>query len=343
MINNQKDGENSASGFRPDSDKVNIPDHSKSDFQAMIDDCMKNGGLGLTACKGYGKSRFLFNCAHYLQQQPNVRVLIFDGSDSWLYGFNKIPTFNISENDITINQVKTSLDIEQFTFNNWALVKFALRNYKDVLFRLKTKSPSKRGFAVRQIVNFLDDLQRQEKEQSPTHENKQSIAFFCEEFENCFSNRQTLRLDAENFKTAFNEARNFSEAFFTCQQYEQDSAKTLRVKQVNGLGQLNETQKMPYHRKLERELNINLSDMKPRTWLIGEKLITVPTWTQSGKPIIINRLLREKFNSQQPQPQKQGLIARFKNWREKYNKAVNENKKRQLRHVIDTIIVLNEL
>jgi len=62
---------------------------------------------------------------------------------------------------------------------------------------------------------------------------------------------------------------------------------------------------MPYHRKLERLYNVNLSDMKPRTWLIEGKIITVPTWKQSGKPYIINRQLNAKYQlPQQPKHKK---------------------------------------
>jgi hypothetical protein len=287
-------------------EQPNIEQHEKTEFKAIIDYAMLNGGIGFTAMKGFGKTRTLFSIANYLQQQPKVRVLIFDPSDAWLYGYSRIPVFNIADSDITIKEQKTSIDIEQFTFNNWQLVKLALEAHKDILFRLKSKSPSKRGFAIRSIINYLDDQQRLEKEQSPTHENKFSIAYVIEEFSDCMNNRLTARLEAETFLSLFNEGRNFSEAFFTCQQYEQDSAKTLRVKQISALGKLSESQKMPYHRKLERLYNLNLSDMKQRTWLIEGKIITVPNWSQVGKPYIINRALRAKY-SQQPQPKKIGF------------------------------------
>ena len=52
--------------------------------------------------------------------------------------------------------------------------------------------------------------------------------------------------------------------------------------------------------------------MQPRTWLIEGKTITAPTWTQKGKPFLINRKLREIYNSQQPQ--KPSLAQRFRNW-----------------------------
>jgi len=279
--------------------KVNIQQHEKTEFESIIDYAMLNGGIGFMAMKGFGKTRTLFSIANYLQQQPKIRVLIFDPSDAWLYSYSKIPVFNIADNDITIKEQKTSMDMEQFSFNTWKLTELALRSNKDLLIRLKSKSPSKRGFAIRTIINYLDDLQRSEKERSPTHENKFSIAYIIEEFSDCMNNRLTARLEAETFLSLFNEARNFSEAFFTCQQYECDSAKTLRVKQISALGKLSESQKMPYHRKLERLYNLNLSDMKPRTWLIEGKKITVPNWSQVGKPFIINRTLRAQYSQTQ--------------------------------------------
>ena len=291
---------------------VNIADHSKTEFQSIVDNALVNGGIQLTAMKGYGKTRFLFSMSRYLQSSPNCRVIIFDGSEAWLYGYSKIATFNVNDSDITANQQKTAFDMEQFNLANLEFLKYALRSYKDVLFRLKTKNPSKRGYFIRTIVNYLDDLQRQQKEVSITHDNTKRIAYFIEEFENCFNGRSTLRLDAETFLTTFNEARNFNEGFFTCSQRETDCSKTLRTKQLMAYGKIPDCDKSPYHRRLEREFNVDLSNMAQRTWLIEGKTITAPTWTQSGKPHIINRELGEKFNSQQPQ--KPSLKERFKRW-----------------------------
>ena len=294
--------------------KVNMNNHSKSEFQDVVQQGLREGGIQLTAMKGYGKSRLLFSMANYLQSLPTVKVIIFDGSMAWLYGYNKIPVFTIGEHDIQLADVKTTQDIETYQFNNWQLIKLALNTQKDLLIRLKTKSPSKRGYAIRTIINYLDDLQRAEKEQTATHENSKKIAYFIEEFEDAFNNRSTVRLEAETFLTTFNEGRNFNESFFTCSQRENDCSKTLRVKQLMAYGKIPESDKTPYHRRLEKQVNINLSNMQPRTWLIEGKTIISPDWKQSGKPYQINRALREQyFKSQQPQ-QPKGLLARFQNY-----------------------------
>ena len=232
----------------------NIQQHGKSEFQAIVQQGLREGGIQLTAMKGYGKTRFLFSMAQYLQSLPTVRTIIFDGSMAWLFGYSKIATFNINECDIQLSEVKSTMDIETYQFNNWQLIKLALSSQKDLLIRLKTKSPSKRGFAIRSIINYLDDLQRAEKEQSATHENSKKIAFFIEEFEDAFNNRSTVRLEAETFLTTFNEARNFSESFFTCSQRENDCSKTLRVKQLMAYGKIPESDKTPYHRRLEKQV-----------------------------------------------------------------------------------------
>jgi hypothetical protein len=296
-----------------DRNKVNISEHGKTAFQKMVDNAMLNGGIQLIAMKNFGKTRFLFSMADYLQSKADCRVLIFDGSEAWLYGYSGIPVFDVNEEDITVNHQKTAFDMEQFQLNNFEMVKFALRSYKDILFRLKSKNPSKRGYFIRTVINYLDDYQRKEKAVSAKHENSKKIAYFIEEFENCFNGRSTLRLDAETFLTTFNEARNFNEAFFTCSQRETDCSKTLRTKQLMAYGKIPESDKSAYHRRLEKEYNIDLSNMKPRTWLIEGKLITAPEWTQSGKPCIINRILREKYSAQAPAP-KPNLMQRLRDW-----------------------------
>lgn len=278
--------------------QVNIKQHDESEFQKIIQQGLKEGGINLTAMKCFGKSRTLFNICSYLQSLPNVRVYIFDGSEAFLYGYSKIPVYTIAEHDIQLSEIRTSQDVEVYQFINWQLVKLALSTYPSLLFRLKSKSPSKRGFAIRSIINYLDDLQRAEKEQSPTHENRYKIAYTIDEFADVFSNRSTLRIDAETFLTTFNEGRNFGESFFTCLQREFDGSKTLRAKQIMAYGKIPECDKSAYHRRLEKQYNVNLSNMQPRTWLIEGKIITAPTWTQRGKPYIINQAIREKwFNS----------------------------------------------
>ena len=312
----------------------NIDNHSKRQFEIMIQQAMKEGGLQLTAMKGFGKTRLLFSMAQSIRNFSNSKVYIFDGSLAWLYGFSKIPVFNINEEDITATQQKDVLEVEQYSFNNWQLVKMALESNKDLLFRLRTRKPSKRGFAVRTIVNYLDAQQRKEIEQTANHQPKNNLAFFIEEFQDCFNNRSTLRNDCEEFLTVFNEARNQKEAFFTASQRETDCSKTLRTKQLMAYGKIPECDKSAYHRRLEKEYNVNFSKLAQRNWIFEGQTIVSPDWIQQGKPFIINRALRAKFSQQTQQPQPKGLIQRFHDWHEKYNKAVNENKKRQLRRIV---------
>ena len=139
--------------------------------------------------------------AQTIRNLKNSRVLIFDGSEAWLYGFSKIPTFNISENDITLSVVKTALDIETYTLQNWQLVKLALETHKDLLFRLKTRKPSKRGFFIRQVINYLDAQQRIERQSTANHEPTKNLAFFIEEAQDAFNSRSTIKLEAGRIST----------------------------------------------------------------------------------------------------------------------------------------------
>ena len=98
---------------------------------------------------------------------------------------------------------------------------------KDLLFRLKTRKPSKRGFFIRTVINFLDAQQRTEKEKTANHEPQNNLCYIIEEFQDCFNNRNTTRLESEEFLSTFCEARNQKESFFTASQRETDCSKTL--------------------------------------------------------------------------------------------------------------------
>jgi len=315
--------------------KVNIEAQQQTAFNAMVQQGMKEGGIHLNASKGFGKTRLLFSMAQTIRNLENSRVFIFDGSLAWLYGFSKIPVFNVNEEDIQLSEVKTIEDIETYSLTNWQLVKLALESNKDLLFRLKTRKPSKRGFFIRTVINYLDARQRIEIEQSANHEPKQSIAYFIEESQDAFNSRSQTRLESEEFLTVFNEARNNRESFFTASQRLNDFSKTIRTKQIYCLGRISLEDMTPALRRLEKQFNIDLSKMPLRTWFYEGQTIISPDWIQQGKPYIINRILRAKFNTQTQQSQPQGLIQRFQNWQHKrHNRAMNKYQ-RLLRQVAD--------
>ena len=103
--------------------------------------------------------------AQYLRSLSDCRVLIFDGSEAWLYGFSKIPVLTIREHDITLAvNIETTEQIERYSLNNWNLVKLVLETEKDLLFGLKTRKPSKRDFFIRTVIDYLDVIQREQRE-----------------------------------------------------------------------------------------------------------------------------------------------------------------------------------
>lgn len=111
-----------------------------------------------------------------------------------------------------------------------------------------------------------------------------------EEAQDCFNSRSTTRLEAEEFLSVFNEARNQREAFFTASQRLTDFSKTIRTKQSYIFGRINEEDKGSSIRRIETMHNIDLTHLKPKTWFLEglEKTFTSPEWKQSGKPFQIN-------------------------------------------------------
>ncbi len=272
--------------------QLNITDHDKAVFEDMVKNCLN---LHVVASKGFGKSRLLFSIADHCRNLENSRVLIFDGSDAWLYGFSQIATFNINEQDISASIQRNSLETEHYRFNNWQLVLNALNSHDDLLFRLKTKKPSKRGFAIRSIIDHLDNIQRQQAE---ANKELKQICYFIEEAQDCFNTRSTMRTDSETFLTVFNEARNFKQSFFTASQRLNDFSKTIRTKQNYCIGRINVEDVNPQIRRIEKLYNLNLTTLKHRTWLYEGSLFVSPDFKQNKKPFIINAEIRKEYNSQ---------------------------------------------
>ena len=150
-------------------EQTNIRDREV--FDNFVSESLRIGSH-VVGSKGSGKTRLLFCVAEQLMKQTHVRNIIFDGSETGLYAFSKIPVFNISEPDIIATNRKTTESIEKYTLLNWNFVRLALETHKDILFRLKTRKPSKRGFFVRTVINHLDQTQRQEKANNPDTKTK---------------------------------------------------------------------------------------------------------------------------------------------------------------------------
>lgn len=282
----------------------NINDHSEKQFQRITQQGLKEGGIHVNASKGHGKTRLLFSMAHYLRTLPDCRVIAFDGSEAWLYGFSQVPVFTVGEYDITLaKDIETTEQLERYSLNNWNLVKLALDSDKDLLFRLKSRKPSKRGFFIRTVINYLDAVQREQKETTANNQPKKMIAYFIEEAADAFNVRSTMRIEAEEFLTVFNEGRNNLEAFYTCCQRETDFSKTIRTKQLTAYGKIPETDKTAYHRRLEKQYKVNFSELPQCNWFFEGQTFTSPTWKQQGKPYQINDKIRDKWFSSLPKPE----------------------------------------
>jgi len=168
MENQEKDVKGTEQPKEEHIDQPNINDHDRTVFDDMVLSALKCGGIHLTANKSHGKSFMLFSIAQTLQKQPNVRVIGFDGSEAWIYKASMIPVFNIGEHDIISNDLKTTDEFEKYQLRNEQLIKLALDTHKDILFRFKTKKPSKRAFLIRYVTCYLDTQQRAERDRDKT-------------------------------------------------------------------------------------------------------------------------------------------------------------------------------
>lgn len=291
-----------------------IKDHKEKAFNDFIAESLKCGGVHCVANKSHGKTRLMFAICEKLQRNPNIRNIVFDGSETWLYSASRIPVLTIGDHDILKGNRKTSEDLERFQLQNENLVKLALKTKKDLLFRLKSRSPSKRGFFVRYVVNYLDQLQRTEKAHSPEHEIKKAIAYYIEEAQDCFNNRATSSTESEEFLTVFNEARNQKEAFFTASQRLNDFSKTIRSKQHLAIGSLSLEDITPSLRRLEKEHNLDFSRMKAKTWFYEGLTFESPNFKQNKKPFQINKALKAQLTPETPEQRKESLADKISKW-----------------------------
>ena len=195
-------------------------------------------------------------------------------------------------------------DIERYELTNRYLIDLALKNYKDILFRLKTCKPSKRGYFTRTVINYLDEQQRNERAFTTDNEPKQYFGYFIEEAQDTFNIRSTLKLEAEEFLARFNEGRNNREAFFTSSQRLFDFAKTIRSKQLYCLGKTALEDITTFHRKLEKEYNVNFAKLLSRNWFFEGQTFKSPEWKQEKKPYQINSEVKQKYLDSLPKPQK---------------------------------------
>lgn len=295
-----------------DGKQSNINQHTE--FKNFVLQGLKSGGVHVVASKAHGKTRLMFSMVQELRRLPNCRTIVFDGSETWLYAFNSIEVFTVSEHDILAQKLRTIEEFERFTLQNANLVKLALEKHRNLLFRLKTRKPSKRGFFVRTVVNYLDSIQRDQKAQNQNHEPEKSIAFFIEEAQDCFNSRSTARTDTEEFLTVFNEARNNQEAFYTASQRLNDFSKTIRSKQLYCIGKLNSEDITPFLRRLEKSHNLDFANMKPRHWFFEGQTFTSPEFKQCGKPYQINNEIKQLWLNSLPKPKtfKQRITELFK-------------------------------
>lgn len=304
--------ENKQNKQKENAEQSNINNHSN--FENFIFESLKCGGSHVVASKSHGKSRLLFSVFERLQKESNVRCIAFDGSETWLYCASKVEAFSIGEHDILAVDRTTTDEIERYTLRNWQLVKTALDTHKDILFRLKTRKPSKRGFFVRTIVNYLDALQREEKQRNPNHENSKVIAYFIEEAQDCFSSKSSASRELEEFLTVFNEGRNQKEAFFTASQRLTDFSKTIRSKQQYCIGKIASEDITPSLKRLEKKHSVSFENMPQKTCFFNGSIFVSPEFKQNGKPFIINKAIKEKWLKSLPKEKTLSLKEKIRVW-----------------------------
>jgi hypothetical protein len=282
-----------------------------SQFDNFVSEGLRIGSH-IVANKSHGKTRLMFNIAEELMKQPNVRNIIFDGSETWLYSFSKIAVFDISERDIIESKRRNVDTIEKYSLENWNLVLLALQTHKDLLFRLKTRKPSKRGFFIRTVINYLDQQQRAEKMTLATHENSKAIGYYIEEAQNAFSSRSTSSTETEEFLTVFNEGRNNKDGFFTSSQRLTDFSKTIRSKQIQCIGKLSNEDISPNLRRIEKTKGLDFANMKPKHWFYEGSIFVSPEFKQVGKPYIVNQEIKQLWLNTLPKPKT--LSQKINDW-----------------------------
>ena len=116
-----------------------------------------------------------------------------------------------------------------------------------------------------------------------------------DEAQDAFCTRSTMRTEAETFLCVFNEARNNRESIFSSSQRLNDFSKTIRTKQTYIIGKIAIEDINPQLRRLEKQYNINLTEMPLRNWFFNGSVFVSPEFKQHLKPFIINSEIRKEY------------------------------------------------
>ena len=270
---------------------------------------LKNGGVHLVGSKNHGKTYLLFNLARELQKK--ARIIIFDGSGAWFKRFGKINVFTVFNEDITMQKPTLTIEYERFKLENEEEVKFVLENYRDVFFFFNFDNPYKRGYFIRKVVDLVHRKQKQAILSAKNEQTVQPVCFIVEEAQNAFTSHSTARYSVGTFRTQFNEARNFKEAFFTTSQRLTDFSKTIRTKQAYCIGKINFEDISGWLRRIERQFGLDFSKLPKRTWYFNGFTFKSPDYKKQGKPRIINKEVEEALKPKE-KPKKKSFWQKLK-------------------------------
>jgi len=308
------------------------------DQQLNYNSLIKNiSDLCIMGMKNTAKTTLLMWLARELRKDAHNHVIIFETFPKWMHEFDKIPYMTIAETDIQekenlpyLEQDKSIIQwSKDFEIVNGSTVNEFLKTNKDCLFLIEALDMEKISAFMTYVIYQIYRKQYLRAKAGRLETVNENYYFLCEESHNLLDSTVIAKKTFNKLRKIQNEFRNLKMHLICVALRLQDLSPKIRSKMSILLSRVSLDDYQLKVRMLLRnsEFRDIITELPKGTFIFPElnlKLTTEP-FKQEGTPYLWHK-------TEQPQPQQpQGLMQRFKNWKNKYNKALNESRQRQLR------------
>jgi len=318
--------------------------HSDLSLSAIVDDIKQHLGIILVAEAGHGKSFTAFSIVKEALKDPNMTVIIMSPSTIWRRNYGAINCIKVGTSEFNPIQPheETKLEVTPFLRDSihvdldkkWTYLKSEwletlLKSKQSLLFEIKYLNGRRIKAFESVVLEFLYKMQMAEIDRNPEY--KHHYLIVLEEIQNSFGTYSMNSDDSLDLMTIFTQSRSDALIHYLGigQRLNDISCKVVeRLRPFIGLT-LGENSLRKLKAMIpDDDTKKRIQSLPKRHWIYLDGKtnpeIEIPEYHKEGKVISLKPAVK-------PQPQQpKGLMARFKNWRENYNKALAENRKRYL-------------
>ena len=340
MEKNIKEGKNSSDGFRPNDGRV----HSDKALLDIIADIKEHLGLVLVAEAGHGKSFTAFSIVKEALKDPDLTVIIMSPSTIWRRNYGAINCVKVGTSEFNPIQPHEETKLESVQFlrdtihidldKKWTYLKSQwlenlLKTKQSLLFEIKYLNGRRIKAFESVVLQFIYEMQQKEIDRNPEYAHHYLIVL--EEIQNSFGTYSMNSDDSLDLMTLFTQSRSDAYIHYLGigQRLNDISCKVVeRLRPFIGLT-LGENSLRKLKAMIpDEQTKKRIQSLPKRHWIYldgkSNPEIEIPEYKKQG---IITYLRPEIVEKTKPHD----LMQRFKNWKKKYDNALDEGRKRQLR------------